>query len=29
MVTDMIMGGNLGQPFLSRYVTLDLATSRM
>ncbi|CAN5539981.1 hypothetical protein BH10ACI3_BH10ACI3_07810 [soil metagenome] len=30
MVTDMIMDGNLGQPFLSRYViTLDLAQSRM
>jgi hypothetical protein len=30
MVTDMILDGNLGQPFLSRYVvTLDLAASRM
>jgi len=30
MVTDMIMDGNLGQPFLSRYlVTLDLAAGRM
>ncbi len=30
LVTDMIMDGNLGQPFLSRYVvTLDLAESRM
>jgi hypothetical protein len=29
MVTDMIMDGNLGQPFLSRHVvTLDLANSR-
>ena len=29
MVTDMIMDGNLGQPFLSNYViTLDLAHSR-
>jgi hypothetical protein len=30
IVTDMIMDGNLGQPFMSRYiVTLDLAASRM
>jgi len=30
MVTDMIMDGNLGQPFLSQYVvTMDLANSRM
>ena len=30
LVTDMIMDGNLGQPFLSQYVvTLDLAASRM
>ena len=30
IVTDMIMDGNLGQPFLSRYViTLDLARSRL
>ncbi|HEU5021520.1 MAG TPA: hypothetical protein VFT60_06505 [Bryobacteraceae bacterium] len=30
MVTDMIMDGNLGQPFLSRYVvTLDLAAGRL
>ncbi len=30
MVTDMIMDGNLGQPFLSQYVvTLDLANSRL
>jgi len=30
IVTDMIMDGNLGQPFMSQYViTLDLATSRM
>ncbi len=30
LVTDMIMDGNLGQPFLSRYVvTLDLGASRM
>jgi len=30
LVRDMIMDGNLGQPFLSQYViTLDLATSRM
>jgi len=29
LVTDMIMDGNLGQPFLSRYViTLDLKTGR-
>ena len=29
MVTDMILDGNLGQPFLSRYVvTLDLAAGR-
>ncbi len=30
IVTEMIMDGNLGQPFLSRYlITLDLAGSRM
>jgi hypothetical protein len=30
LVTDMIMDGNLGQPFLSRYiVTMDLAHGRM
>ena len=30
MVTDLIMDGNLGQPFLSQYVvTLDLAVSRL
>ncbi|MFT3743083.1 MAG: aspartyl protease family protein [Pyrinomonadaceae bacterium] len=30
LVTDLIMDGNLGQPFLSQYiVTLDLANSRM
>lgn len=30
LVTDMIMDGNLGQPFLSQYViTLDLGASRM
>jgi len=30
MVTDMIMDGNLGQPFLSRYiVTLDLQNGRI
>jgi AraC-like DNA-binding protein len=30
MVTDMIMDGNLGQPFMSRYViTFDLAHSRL
>jgi hypothetical protein len=30
LVTDMIMDGNLGQPFLSQYViTLDLARGRM
>ena len=30
MVTDMIMDGNLGQPFLSRYlITLDLAQGRL
>jgi hypothetical protein len=30
IVTDMIMDGNLGQPFMSRYViTFDLARSRM
>jgi hypothetical protein len=30
MVTDMILDGNLGQPFLSRYVvTLDLGAGRM
>jgi hypothetical protein len=29
MVTDLIMDGNLGQPFLSQYVmTLDLAQGR-
>jgi len=30
LVTDMIMDGNLGQPFMSRYIiTLDLARSRL
>jgi hypothetical protein len=30
VVTDMIMDGNLGQPFMSRYViTMDLARSRL
>jgi hypothetical protein len=30
IVTDMILDGNLGQPFLSRYVvTMDLAASRL
>jgi len=30
LVTDMIMDGNLGQPFMSRYVmTMDLARSRL
>ena len=30
LVTDLIMDGNLGQPFLSRYVvTLDLASGRL
>jgi hypothetical protein len=30
VVTDMIMDGNLGQPFMSRYIiTLDLARSRL
>ena len=30
MVTDMIMDGNLGQPFLTQYVmTIDLANSRL
>ena len=30
MVTEMIMDGNLGQPFLSQYiVTLDLAHGRI
>jgi hypothetical protein len=30
LVTDMIMDGNLGQPFMSQYIiTLDLAHSRL
>jgi hypothetical protein len=30
LVRDMIMDGNLGQPFLSQYViTLDLGASRL
>jgi hypothetical protein len=30
LVTDMIMDGNLGQPFMSQYViTMDLANSRL
>ena len=30
IVTDMIMDGNLGQPFMSQYIiTLDLARSRL
>jgi hypothetical protein len=30
LVTDMIMDGNLGQPFMSQYViTLDLAHGRL
>jgi len=29
-VTDMIMDGNLGQPFMSQYViTFDLANARL
>ena len=30
IVTDMIMDGNLGQPFMSQYIiTLDLANARL
>jgi hypothetical protein len=30
MVTDMIMDGNLGQPFMSKYIiTLDLKSSQL
>ena len=30
VVTDMIMDGNLGQPFMSRYrITIDLAAGRL